>query len=160
MTLIILSFLIFLTYLIGLIKTFGLPASISDTYYMLEKRRRGLGWLFTVFCWVVAGTLLPSWLDQTPVGYQSTPFLAAGALLFVGAAPQFKLSLTGQVHYWAAGLCCLSAVLWCILSGYWFVPLSLSLVAGLFFLWYGCPVFWLELAAFAATYLTIFLTAI
>lgn len=157
MTLIIISFLVFLAYLVGTVKTFGLPASISDTYYLLERRRKGLGWLFTAFCWIVAGTLLPAWLDGTPTAYQFTAFLSSAGLLFVGAAPQFKLSLTGWVHYGAAALCGTSAVLWCILRGYWFIPFNCFLIFGWLALRYGKPMFWLELAAFGATYLTIFI---
>lgn len=157
MVLVIISFIIFAAYLAAMIKMFGLPASISDTYYLLERKRKGAGWLFTAMCWGVVGTLLPAWLDMTPETYQFTAFLAAAGLLFVGAAPQFKLSLTGPVHYAGAGLCCGGAVLWCLLSGYWFIPLNAFLIFGWVALRYGKPMFWIEMAAFTSIYLTIFL---
>lgn len=157
MTLVIISFIIFAAYLAVVIKMFGLPASISETYYLLENRRKGTGWLFTAMCWGVVGTLLPAWLDMTPDSYQFTAFLAAAGLLFVGAAPQFKLSLTGWVHYVSAALCCASAILWCIFAGYWFVPLATFLAGEGLALRYGKSMFWIEIAAFVAfatTYLT------
>lgn len=157
MYLVVIALVVFLVYLVGIIGVFGIPASISDTYYLLEKKRKGLGWLFTAMCWIVGGTLLPAWLDMTPETYQFSAFLAAAGLLFVGAAPQFKLSLTGWVHHGAAALCGMSAVLWCILSGLWFIPFNCFLIFGWLALRYGKPMFWLELAAFGATYLTIFL---
>lgn len=157
MILAVVSLVIFLAYLVGMYIYFGIPASLSDTYYKLENRHKGAGWFFTAMCWGVSLPLIPYLLDVTPAGYQFTAFLACAGLMFVGAAPQFKLSLTGPVHYVSAALCCSAAVLWCVLSGYWFVPLATFLAAGLLTLRYGKPMFWIEIAAFAATYLTIFL---
>lgn len=157
MALIQISFILFIVYVVAMILMFGIPASISDTYYLLERKRRGLGWLFTAFCWGVSLTLLPAWLDMTPAGYQFTAFLACAGLMFVGAAPQFKLSLTGPVHYVSAAVCCASAILWCILSGYWFIPFNAFLIFGWVALRYGKPMFWIEMAAFTSMYLTIFL---
>ena len=156
MMLVVVSLVVFLVYLAGVYVYFGIPASISDTYYKLEKRKKGAGWLFTAMCWAVAGTLLPAWLDMTLDAYQFSAFLACAGLLFVGAAPQFKLSLTGPVHYGSAAVCCASAVLWCILSGYWFIALSVFLVYVWIALRYGKPMFWIELAALTSTYICVF----
>lgn len=138
-----------------MIVAFGIPASISDTYYLLERKRRGLGWLFTAFCWGVSLTLLPAWLDMTPEAYQAVPFLSAAGLMFVGAAPQFKLPLTGPVHFVAAGVCCVAAGLWVALSGVWWT-LPAAYAAGLALAavdhrW----MFWIEIAAFASVFLSI-----
>lgn len=32
--------------------------------YLLENQHKGIGCLFTAMCWIVAGTLLPAWLDM------------------------------------------------------------------------------------------------
>lgn len=157
MMLVVVSLVVFLVYLAGVYVYFGVPASISDTYYKLEKRKKGAGWLFTGMCWAVTGMLLPAWLDMTPDVYQFSAFLACAGLLFVGAAPQFKLSLTGWVYYGSAAVCCASAVLWCILSGYWFITLIVFLVYGWITLRYGKPMFWIELAALTSTYICIFI---
>lgn len=157
MILAVVSLVIFLAYLVGMYIYFGIPASLSDTYYKLEKRRKGAGWFFTAMCWGISFPLLPYLLDVTPAGYQFTAFLACAGLMFVGAAPQFKLSLTGPVHYVSAALCCAAAVLWCILSRYWFIPLGAFLIFGWVALRYGKPMFWIEMAAFTSMYLTIFL---
>lgn len=138
-----------------MIVAFGIPASISDTYYLLERKRRGLGWLFTAFCWGVSLTLLPAWLGMTPEAYQAVPFLSAAGLMFVGAAPQFKLPLTGPVHFVAAGVCCVGAGLWVALSGVWWT-LPAAYAAGLALAavdhrW----MFWIEIAAFASVFLSI-----
>lgn len=157
MILAVVSLVIFLAYMIGMYVHFGIPASLSDTYYKLENRRKGAGWLFTAMCWGVALPLLPYLLDVTPAGYQFTAFLACAGLMFVGAAPQFKLSLTGPVHYVSAAVCCSSAILWCILSGYWFIPFNAFLIYGWVALRYGKPMFWIEMAAFTSMYVCVFI---
>lgn len=157
MILAVVSLVIFLAYLVGMYVHFGIPASLSDTYYKLENRRKGAGWFFTAMCWGVALPLLPYLLDVTPAGYQFTAFLACAGLMFVGAAPQFKLSLTGPVHYVSAAVCCSSAILWYILSGYWFIPFNAFLIYGWVALRYGKPMFWIEMAAFTSMYVCVFI---
>lgn len=160
MILVNISLIIFIAYVSTMLLMFGIPASISDTYYLLERKRRGLGWLFTAFCWGVAFTLLPAWLDMTPDVYQAFPFLAAAGLMFVGAAPQFKLPLTGPVHYGGAAVCCIAAGVWVGLCGaWWTLPAAYAacLAAAAFdHKW----MFWIEIAAFVSTFLSISLKAI
>ena len=154
MNLIFASIAIFLLYIGSMVFMFGVPWSISNTYYLLEEKRKGLGWLFTVFCYGVGGFLLLGWLNVTPEGYQFTCFLSAAGLAFVGTAAQFKESLTNTVHYTAAVICCLFSQIWCFAAGFWW----LSLLSFAFFLcvagfsreknW----MFWIEIAAIMATY--------
>lgn len=172
-TLIIISLVIFLTYLIVTYVWFGIPYSISDTYYKLERRRKGLGWLFTAMCWSVGGLLLPALLEITPVSYQFTAFLACAGLLFVGAAPQFKLSLTGAVHYGSAAVCVIFSQIWIACTPAWWILLPVW-IGFILYILYGVlrysdffrgniyfieskPMFWAEVAALGATYVTIFI---
>lgn len=169
-TLIIISLVIFLAYLAGMYKYFGIPYSISDTYYKLEARKKGTGWLFTAMCWGVGGLLLPALLDITPESYQFTAFLACAGLIFVGAAPQFKLSLTRSVHYGAAAVCVIFSQIWVGFTCWWvLLPVWISFIG---YILYGMfrysdlfrgriyfieskPMFWCEVAAIGATYLAI-----
>lgn len=169
MYLVVIALIVFLVYVVGMICMFGIPASISDTYYLLEKRRKGLGWLFTAMCWLAGGLLLPALLDMTPDSYQFSAFLACGGLIFVGTAPQFKLQLTGTVHYSSAGVCVVFSQLWAVLTQWWvLLPVWLSYIVcttiaikrqkeGVF--WYKFrktkPMFWVEIAALTSTYLVI-----
>lgn len=171
MTLVIISLCVFLVYLTGMYVYFGIPASISDTYYKLEKRKKGAGWLFTAMCWAVAGTLLPAWLDMTPDTYQFTAFLACAGLLFVGAAPQFKLKLTGGVHYGSAAICVIFSQIWVGLTCWWLLPM----VWGVFLIGMALhtlkekegnlitrflsarPMFWVEIVSFMAVYSCVFI---
>lgn len=155
----LISIVVFVLYISSVVLMFGVPWSISNTYYLLEAKRKGLGWLFTVFCWGVGGFLLPGWLDITPGNYQFACFFSVAGLAFVGAAAQFKESLTSTVHYMAAVVCCLFSQIWCIVTGFWLV----SLLSFVFFLsvagfskrknW----MFWIEIAAITATYISVWL---
>ncbi|WP_195372988.1 hypothetical protein [Parabacteroides leei] len=152
MTLTIISLAIFLIYLVGIIHFFGIPYSISDTYYLLERRSKNLEWIFTAMCWTVTGFLIPDWFDITSDKLQFTVFFSCAGLLFVGTAPQFKLPLTKTVHYSAAAICCTFSQIWVIFSGMWY----LSFISFAIFLTiaykYKRWMFWIEIAAFTATY--------
>lgn len=171
MTLVIISLLIFLAYLAGTYKYFGIPYSISDTYYKLEKRKKGLGGLFSAMCVSVGGLLLPALLEITPESHQFAAFLACAGLLFVGAAPQFKLSLTGAIHYGSAAVCVVFSQIWIACTSAWWVllPVWIGFVS---YILYGMirhsdffrgriyfveskPMFWAEVAAIGATYVAI-----
>lgn len=154
MNLICVSITVFLLYIGCIVFIFGIPWSISSTYYLLEEKKKGLGWLFTIFCYAAGGFLLPDWMNVTQESYQYICFLSVAGLLFVGAAAQFKESLTSAVHYTAAVMCCLLSQIWCFIAGFWW----LSLLSFLFFLSIACLsrkknwMFWVEIAAIMATY--------
>lgn len=157
MVLTILSLIIFLSYVLAVCVAFSVPCSISDTYYKLERVKPRLGAVFTLFCWAVAIFLLPEWMEITPNNCQFLCFLSAGGLCFVGAAAQFKQSLTKTVHYTSAAVCCVFSQVWVICSGGWYM----SILSFLIFLTIAYRdkkwMFWIEIAAFAATYSWIFL---
>lgn len=158
----IISIIIFLIYLISIVFMFDVPWSISNTYYLLEEKRKGLGWLFTTFCYGTGGFLLPDWLNVTPESYQYTCFLSVAGLFFVGTAAQFKENLTSAVHYTAAVVCCVFSQIWCIIAGFWWLSLfsfTYYLIIAVFSKeknW----MFWVEIAAIMATYISIALKSI
>lgn len=108
--------------------------------------------MFTAMCWTVTGFLIPDWFDITSDKLQFTVFFSCAGLLFVGTAPQFKLPLTKTVHYSAAAICCTFSQIWVIFSGMWY----LSFISFAIFLTiaykYKRWMFWIEIAAFTATY--------
>lgn len=170
-TLIIISLVIFFVYITITYAWFGIPYSISDTYYKLENRKKGAGMLFSTMCVLVGSLLLPALLDMTQESYQFTVFLACAGLIFVGAAPQFKLSLTNTVHYGSAVVCVIFSQIWVGLMAWW----VLLPVWGCFLAYIvihmirekegticdrfvsAKPMFWVEITALLATFLTIFL---
>ena len=155
LVLISLAFLtLYLVYAISVIKS--VPWSISDTYYQLEKRGKKK-WLFQLAMLVPAMLLLPAWLECSDENIQFLAFLACGGLMFVGAAPCFKLELDGKVHYAATAICGTSAVLWTCFSGMWYIPLIAMLIAAGLGLKYRKWMFWIECAALVSTYIAVIL---
>lgn len=147
----------YVVYAVSVIK--GVPWSVSDTYYQLAKRNRPK-WLFQLAMIVPAMLLLPTWLEHSPEEYQFLAFLSCAGLMFVGAAPCFKLELEGKVHYVATAVCGTSAVTWVCLMGMWYVPAVLFAVAVCLMAKYRRWMFWLEIAAFVSTYITVLIKTI
>ena len=131
----------------------GIPVSLSATYYELGRR----GWMFQVFMCVVACTLYPVWMAASSAPLQCLPFLSCASMLFVAAAPSFRMELDGKVHYTAAAVCCTCAVLWQICEELWDVTLWCGVIGLMLTLqdrrnW--C--WWMECAVLASVYLNLF----
>ena len=145
------SFSIIFSYLVFVLFKFGIPRSISDTYYLLGR----YGWLFQLALAATALTAVPMLIDRSSEGTQFLAFLACSGLLFVSAAPLFKLELEGKVHYTSAVVCCAGLVLWQGFNTSWVVPLicfGLVLIPMLMdrkFTW------WLEIATIVSTYVSL-----
>lgn len=122
--------------------TGGIPESLSATYYNLKDD----GWLFQalmVFCGI---GLLPSWMDVSSDDWQFLVFLSCAGIVFTGVAPAFKLKLEGAVHYSAAVVCCVSAIVWILLEGMYPVVLWWGLIGWMLYLQFGRWCWWLEVA--------------
>jgi hypothetical protein len=118
------SLALFVAYLTVIICLFGVPASISESFYLLESRRKGLGYLFTGWCWALAILVMSMMVTLSESRWwQFLSLFAGGGLGFVGTAPLFK-SHEKTVHYVSTGVCALSALAWMTLAGYVFVPLT------------------------------------
>lgn len=150
-TLILISLAAFIAYTALVIKAYGIPVSVSDTFYLLPPKRR---WLFTAFCLTVGAPLLPAWIVLAGENLQFLPFLSCAGLLFVGAAAQFKAELVGNVHYVAAGICLVASLLWIILdTPLWWLAALIYATAGVM-AWRERRnwLFWVEIAAFVSVY--------
>lgn len=161
MILIILSMAVILTYVgVMIYKTKEIPYSISDTYYSLEHK---LCFGFTMVA--TALLLMPVLLSATPESYQFTSFLMCGALLFVGAAPNFKAGMDRPVHIAATTIAALNSQIWVALTCPWLLLVWIAwiLYVGVRLkqvwmgdLWYSfvlCkPLFWAEVIAFGMVY--------
>lgn len=106
-----LSCLIMSSFLTAYILRFGVPTSISATYYRTDAK-----WLMPV-CTATAGvlTLVPL-LKHTPEQYQFVAFFIVAAALFVAAAPAFRDEMVGRVHGVSAAVLGLCALAWLILT--------------------------------------------
>lgn len=147
---------LFLAYTIAMSAMYGVPSSLSNTYYLLGEKPRG--YLFTFCLWATAFLIAPLWFSVTKDIFTFSTFLACGGLLLVGAAPVFK----GEDNKWHqifAIICAVFALLWQVLNKqYWEVLAVTLIVAILVFItksWKQCRTFWLEMIAFFSTFLSI-----
>lgn len=168
LVLIIVSLLLFTAYNAVALKRFGVPKSLSDTFYLWNGVKKNLGYIFTGMMGGMSLTLLPAWIE---VGNQVSSwstflnflvFFACGAIMFVGVAPAFRSDRTeGLVHELSAKIAAACALIWCFVVCYqiWYVPLACIiavLIAGLCTKTFKkCSVYWLEMMAFAATFVTV-----
>ncbi|MDR0864949.1 MAG: hypothetical protein LBO74_08460 [Candidatus Symbiothrix sp.] len=147
---------LFVAYLVVLIALFGVPASISDSFYLLGGKKKGAGYVFTIWCYIV-GISVMAMMFELSAGfwYQFLGLFAGGGLCFVGTAPLFK-SHEKTIHFASAAVCAITSLLWIIFAGYWLILLLItSLSVGILSI-KGNPTFWIEASLFASMYFTLF----
>ncbi len=154
MTLLIIAFVILVAYVATSIGFFGIPPSLSETFYLWGKYK--LSWLFSVTMVVVAAL---TWLGLTqtlPEKYLWAAWLSVTGLIFVAATPCFKQEYQGKIHTTSAMLCAVAAVVLCCLLGQ-YITLASSVVVFTI----ACLinkrknlVFWAEMAAFFSLFVS------
>lgn len=160
--LLIVSVTLFIAYLALLFKIDRSPESISDSFYIFNKHRRGLGHIFTLWCFTIMLLVAPQMFEASNGRwFQFIGLFTTAGLGFVGAAPYFK-DHEKILHTVAAVLCAFGGFLWMTLMGYALIPIILILVVVFLnvfkFLKGVIPddiVLWLELAIFFAMFITL-----
>ena len=152
----------FIIYNVVALLLFGVPKSLSMTYYLFKDRVETLKWLFPSMMTLLTIFLMPCWLeisDGSP--FQFTVILSAAGVLFVGAAPAFKSSsLENMVHQVSAYICSAAAIAWiCLVTPYWWIILIvLAVIALLAYITKTIKssyIYWLEMIAFISTFISI-----
>lgn len=151
-TFVLLSILIMGVYLYCTISKFGVPTSLSETFYLLERK-----WLFTAALGVADLSLLFGWLHYSDMYYPNITFLAFlcfVAILFVAVAPNFK-DIQKWVHTLSAAIGGVFGIAWC-LAVCWVIPVIFVIAATILTIKIKSRVvFWYEMAAFLSVYVTI-----
>ena len=95
MELLLIQLFIFISYITFIVSTYGVLPSISESWYRLPLKLKGL---FTLFTWGIGIPML--------FYGNETMFLSGAGLCFVGAATQFKMTAayTRLIHYAGAGV--------------------------------------------------------
>lgn len=117
--LVIISFFIFLTYNSILVNRFGIPESLSDTFYLLDKK----GFIFSAMLGISAMLLMLPIMELRESTFKLPEFLTVVGVMFVAVAPAFKKMLEKQVHVIGAVVAALMGLLTVILAGYIYVIL-------------------------------------
>jgi hypothetical protein len=149
------SITLFVAYVTTVLSLFGIPRSLSESFYLFESRRKGLGYVFTGWCWVMAILVMFMMAEQSEgCWWQFLSLFAGGGLGMVGTAPLFK-GHERVIHYVSAGVCALSACAWVTLAGCWYVQLPLLVIAFALGGLHSKFLFWVETALFLAMFITL-----
>lgn len=166
---------VFVLYNVCMVWKFGMPSSLSDTFYILQNQKKGLGYCFSAMMWTMAGLLMPAWLTISDAvgGWESNltflAFFAAAMIMFVGTAPAFRnVGLENRVHMICAKACAVFAIAWCAVVCWrimYIIPIAIGLAWLIGWLlrnhtnnnreWKRCSDWIWEMAAFIATFGTI-----
>ena len=153
--LIIISIVVTVVYLTYTITKFGVPGSISDTYYLLKKENSKKAILFPLWAILTALPLMFAWYSMADGLLETlSALLSTTGLLFVGAAAKFKNTHTmaDETHFVGAGVCLVGAMLLVILWSYLGLTLICFFAAALIIYKYGKIVFWAEIAGLLAAF--------
>lgn len=146
MILFIIASLLFIVYLTTTIFIFGIPKSISDTYYLWKGRKCSV--VFPIVILISGLGMMIPWINNSPDIIQFLPFLSCGGMLFVGTAAAFKEKLTHTVHFIGAYIWAGCALIWFMIMNYW-LYIGIGLICGLIGFSvqrFKNKIFWLEIS--------------
>lgn len=124
--------ILFFAYMAWIVMIEKEPHSISDSFYVLNKKKKGLGYVFTLWTFVMAIMIMSQIFERTDgMWYQFLGLFAGGGLAFVGAAPAFR-GHEKAVHTVSAVVCAVAGLGWMILSGYWYIPLIMGAISAIY----------------------------
>ena len=156
---VIISLVILLTYVVWTSITYGVPDSISQSYYSLKWNP-----LFTIVIWTTTALITPP-LMESAESTQIVPFLGIFGLFLVGAAPRVR-DYDRVIHIIGACMAGIFSQLWIALYGNPWTLLMLFLPVGLM-IWYGLDeeetmesvnfVFWTEITCYLSVYYNLIL---
>ena len=134
-------------YILVFIFKHGVPPSLSESFYVIRHKVT-----FSLTLATTGALVIIPWIEVSQRG-EGLAFLAVAGMMFVAASPQFKESLSREVHYVAASIMAAACIAWEILNGGVWIPLGVFLIIGL------CNkkniIFWLEIGLFLDAELSI-----
>ena len=163
---IIIATIIYVAYNAIALANFGVPHSLSMTYYLWNQKSKK-GYLFPLMMYAVVAFMMPAWITMSEGSdFQFLAFLAPASIAFVGTAPAFKSDdLENKVHSISAIIAAVCSLAWvAVITPYWWMILVwlgfIALASILTSSYKTCLVYWLEQVAFGATFTSAILYSI
>lgn len=155
---IIIATVIYVAYNAISLANFGVPDSLSMTYY-LWKQDSNKGYVFPLMMYAVVAFMMPAWITMSEGSdFQFLAFLAPASIAFVGTAPKFlDDNLENKVHSIAALVAAACSLAWvCLVTPYWWLTLvwtCLVAFASILTSTYKTAyIYWFETIAFGTTF--------
>ncbi len=149
---------VFIVYVFVAILIFGFPSSISNTYYLYESKKKGLGYIFTIFLWIeafIVAVIMLNTESSSPLAW--TGFICPAGIAFCGCAVLSEgTGMEKNVHVIGAWTGVAFGILWCILFTNCYLG---GLFTGVLFTlcgissdtdWLKHKVFWAEILGFTS----------
>lgn len=153
---------LFVIYNVITLILFGVPKSLSMTYYLFKSRQNSLKIMFPTMIVLLCIFLIPCWLTLSKgSNFQFLSFLAPASLMFVGFTPLFNdADMHKMIHDIAAYSCAVFALLWIILvTPFWYIILIVfGLIAAIAVItktWKTSYTYWLEIVVFISSFVSI-----
>lgn len=157
-TSIIIAACIYAAYNAVALALFGVPESLSNTYYLYQDKCNK-GWLFCAMMYLVVAFMMPAWITMSEGSdFQFLSFLAPVGIMFVGTAPKFKdTAMEYKVHTVSAIIAAACSLLWVgLVTPYWWTILVWLGIEAAFAVftktWKSGLIYRLETVAFGATF--------
>lgn len=120
----LLSIILITSYIVYNINQFGMPKSLSSTYYNLKH-----GWIFSLIISLSAILIYPRMMEMTNSNYEFLVFLTLAGIIFVSVTPNFReCKLTDNVHTVSAILTLIVSQIWVALNDVlnlsWWLPVG------------------------------------
>ena len=141
------SFMALTIYLTIFLLKYGIPESVSATYYSEFPK-----WAFSTTLAITGGFLLIPWIEFSPK-MEFCAFIATVSVFFVASSPTFKEKFVGRVHYSSAIVLFIASVAWLLVNdGFWSF-LLVSFIPAVIYRkkW----LFWVEVGLFISVYSTL-----
>lgn len=106
------SLVILMSYTVAVCIKFGIPTTLSESYYFIYKK-----YLFTLVLWLSGFLILPPIMEMTGGDTQIIHFLSIIGIMIVGAAPKYK-EQERTLHIIGATMAGFFSQLWIILYAY------------------------------------------
>lgn len=116
------SLVILMSYTVAVCIKFGIPTTLSESYYFIYKK-----YLFTLVLWLSGFLLLPPIMEMTGGDTQIIPFLSIIGIMIVGAAPKYK-EQERTLHIIGATMAGFFSQLWIILYAYPWILLTWAIL--------------------------------
>ena len=159
---VLIALTIYLIYNGAALKLFGIPSSLSMTYYLFKEKKSWMRVLFPAMMTLIVFLLLPAWLEISVLSpWQFTAFFAISGILFTGAAPEFiNNPLEKVVHTSSTIIASIFAIAWILLVSklWWIILIWLEVVLLIMLITKTTKssyIYWLETIAFLSTFTSI-----
>ena len=134
-------------YLLIYLSRYGVPESVSATYYSDFPK-----WSFSSTLVLAGGFLLVPWIEISEKT-EFCAFIATVSVFFVAFSPTFKEKFVGRVHYGSAIALFIASIVWLLANdGFWAFLLASCMPAAIYRKKW---LFWVEIGLFVSIYSTL-----